>query len=365
MKKLIDALLIKEISLDIFQMAFYWYNEIYSRKIELSDKDLNRIFDRIHTKAIKIYDHKIWSYLKTDDNKFWYSINPDKKLTFPLVPVLVNYGNAILKDRFPELAYPDNPDKATIEMFLFFIYVYVRSMKSKENVTTLLSPELIPSAIDPIVNHLIVHEEDLRNFNSLSVNLIIEILRLNNGLNQANKLKGLYNQLALNKIWERKSDDMIIGVIMLDADHFKQVNDKCGHDIGDEVLEIYGDSILKAIELSINLKTRAFPARWGGEEFCVCVINSNEKEIIDLSKKINSELKSHSKWEKLREKYKKRIDFPRTVSQGIALGKKSDFVYLNALEKKADEQAYKAKKNGRNCIYYKNRKIRNTEGTLI
>jgi len=56
---------------------------------------------------------------------------------------------------------------------------------------------------------------------------------------------------------------------------------------------------------------------------------------------------------------KEQIDFPRTFSQGIALGKKFDFKYFNALEKKADEQVYKAKENGRNCIYYRDRKIIN------
>jgi len=361
MKKLINALLIKETSYNVFCMAYRWYNEIYSRKIELSDDDLNRIFDRVHTKALKVYERKIWGSLKTDGDKIWYSETPNKKPNFPLVPVLVNYGKAILKDHFPELFYPYESDKATIEMFLFFIYAYIRFIKSTENEAMLLSPELIPSTIDPIVEHLVVHEKDLCNFNSLSVNLIIKILNLNNSLNQAHNMKGLYNQLALNEIWKRKSDNTTVGIIMLDGDNFKKVNDNCGHNVGDEVLEIYRDSILSAIEVSSNLKTRAFPARWGGEEFCICIFNCNEEEIVNLSKKINSELKSHAKWEELKRReykeQKEKIDFPRTFSQGIALGKKSDFEYLNALEKKADEQMYKAKANGRNCVYYMDKKL--------
>jgi len=359
MTKLINASLIREESLNVFRNAFRWYNDIYSRKIELSDDDLNRIFERIHTKALKVYDRKTWDSMKTNGNKFWYSEEPDKESAFPLVPVLVNYGNAILKDRFPELVYPDEPYKATVEILMFFIYAYVRAMKSTENVTTLLSPELIPSAINPIIDHLVVHEKNMRNLNSLSVNLIIDILRLNNSLNQANKLEGLYNQLALNKIWGGKSDDTIVGVIMLDGDKFKLVNDNCGHGVGDEVLEIYRDSILGAIELSIRPKIKAFPARWGGEEFCVCVFDSNEKEIINLSKRIKSELNSHAKWEELKkreyEKQKEQVDFPRTFSQGIALGKKSDFTYLSTLVEIADKQMYLAKNEGnRNCIYYNN-----------
>jgi len=355
MVKLIDVSLIRKTSLNVFRMAFRFYNKIYSRKIELSDDDLNRVFERMHAKALEVYEPKIWGSLETDDNKFWYSENPDKKPDFPLIPVLVNYGNAILQDNFPEITFQDNPEKAAVEIFfIVFIYMYVKSMKPKT--TTLLPPELFPSAIDPVIDHLVVHEKDPRNFNSLSVNLIIAILNLNNNLNQANNLEGLYNQLALNKIWKRKSEDMMVGVIILDGDDFKLVNDNCGHNVGDEVLEIYRDSILKAIELSIKLKTRAFPARWGGEEFCICVYYSNEDEIIELSKKIKSELESHVKWQELKDK-KYKIDFPRTFSQGIALGKRYDFVYLNALVDIADNQMYKAKHNGKNCIYYMDTKL--------
>jgi len=361
MEKLINVIPIREASLNAFCMAFRWYNEIYSRQIELSDDDLNRIFERIHAKAMEVYEHKIWGTLETDGNKFWYSENPDTKPAFPLVPVLVNYGKALLTDRFPELGYPNEPQKAAVEIFiLVFIYAYSNSMKSPEKKLTLLPPELLPSAIDPIIDHLLLHGKNVHNFNGLSVNLIINIFDLNNSMNQADKLEGIYNKNALNKIWnirKRKNDNIMVGIIMLDADQFKQVNDNCGHNVGDEVLEIYRDSILKAITL-INVKNKTFPARWGGDEFCVCVFDSNEQEMINLSKKINSELKNHEKWIGIKEKkYKEHIDFPRTFSQGIALGKQSDFTYLNALEKKADEQAYKAKENGRNCIYYMDKKI--------
>jgi diguanylate cyclase (GGDEF)-like protein len=353
MEKLIDIPLIKETSLYLFRMAFRWYNDIYSRKKKLSDDDLNHIFEQIHTKALEVYDSETWGSLQTDGSKFWYSENPNKEADFPLVPVLINYGNAILKDCFSKIAYPDEPEKATIELLMFFIYAYVRSMKPKENVTTLLSPELMPSVIDPIIKHLFVHG----NLNGLSINLLIEILGLNNNMNKANKLEGLYNASALNKIWKRKNDDMIVGMIMLDGDKFKQVNDICGHPVGDEVLEIYKDSILNAIEMSGKLKSKAFPARWGGEEFCICVFDITEEEIIDLSKKIKSELESHARWEGLKEK-KYNIVFPRTFSQGIALGKKSEFGYLNAIVEVADNQMYKAKKKGgRNCIYYRDQKI--------
>jgi diguanylate cyclase (GGDEF)-like protein len=358
MRKLINALPVKESSRDIFRMAFRLYNEIYSRKKELSADALNRIFERIHKTALKVYNRKLWSYLKTGQEKIIYSEKPDKGAAFPLVAVLINYGNAILKDRFPEIAYSDEPEKSTVEFILFFIYSYVKSMKSTDNLTALLVPELIPPAIDPIVGRLVDHEEDMPGFDTLNVNLIMDILGLNNRLNQAHNMTGLYNASALNMIWGKRNKDMQIGLIMLDGDHFKLVNDKCGHDIGNKVLEIYRDSILNAIDLAVKSKTRAFPARWGGEEFCVLVFDASEDEIISLSKKIKSELESHEKWKELKEKYEKKLDFPRTFSQGIAFGMKSTFQYLNTIVEIADEQMYKAKnKGGRNCIYYNDNKV--------
>ena len=365
MKKLIDVLPIRESTLSVFCEAFHWYNEIYSRKIKLPKDALGRIFERIHTKALEVYDYAKWDYLKADNGKFVYSEKPEKEAAFPLVAVLITYGNAILEDDLPEIAFPGEPKKATAEFLMFFIYSYAKSMKASENITTLLPPELISFAIDPIVKHLkpsLVYEKDMRILNSLNVNLIFDILRINNSVNQAHNLERLYNQPALNKIWSGKINDTMVGMIMLDGDKFRLVNNNCGHVAGDEVLEIYRDSILRALELSIKIRTRAFPARWGGEEFCVCVFDCSENEIIDLSKKIKSELESHEKWEDLKRKeykgQKEKVAFPRTVSQGIAFGQKSAFSYLNALVEIADEQMYMAKnEGGRDCIYYKGNKI--------
>jgi diguanylate cyclase (GGDEF)-like protein len=176
-------------------------------------------------------------------------------------------------------------------------------------------------------------------------------------------LSGLYNRHALFRIWEgkEKETDTTVGLIMLDADKFKEVNDTYKHKAGDEVLEIYRDSIKNAIESMNKIANRAFPSRWGGEEFVVCIYNSNQDEIIELSKKINCELSSSAKWGAFTERYKdnpKKISIPRTISQGIALGIKSEFKIFDVLVNKADEQLSLAKNEGnRNCIYYEGNKV--------
>jgi diguanylate cyclase (GGDEF)-like protein len=95
----------------------------------------------------------------------------------------------------------------------------------------------------------------------------------------------LYNRTILNILWQNNRKNAGNDVIMLDCDHFKEVNDKCGHDRGDDALKIYKDSILRAIDSMSSLKDRTFPARWGGDEFLVCVYNSSGGEVIELAKK--------------------------------------------------------------------------------
>jgi len=52
-----------------------------------------------------------------------------------------------------------------------------------------------------------------------------------------------------------------LGVLYVDADHFKDVNDTFGHKTGDEVLRMVGQS------LANGLRRGDLPVRWGGEEF--------------------------------------------------------------------------------------------------
>ena len=82
---------------------------------------------------------------------------------------------------------------------------------------------------------------------------------------------------ALTGVWNRRAFDTMIdqqvtqsplrgralSVAMVDIDHFKQINDRFGHQVGDEVLKLVGSS------LQSNLKGRDFVARYGGEEFAI------------------------------------------------------------------------------------------------
>lgn len=126
-----------------------------------------------------------------------------------------------------------------------------------------------------------------------------------------------------------------LGFIILDLDHFKNINDKYGHDAGDEVL-------IKVAEcLKSNLRMEDIACRYGGEEFCIICPDSNLKDSYILAEKIRryiSELQIDYLGEDLGQ---------ITISVGVSLFP-IHAQSISELISLADQALYIAKKNGRN-----------------
>jgi diguanylate cyclase (GGDEF)-like protein len=89
-------------------------------------------------------------------------------------------------------------------------------------------------------------------------------------------LTGLMNRRAFlpaiaNELARAKRYSHPLSVLLLDVDHFKQINDRYGHAAGDQVLSAVGKL------LSSNLRGSDFAARWGGEEFVVALTNTESE----------------------------------------------------------------------------------------
>jgi diguanylate cyclase (GGDEF)-like protein len=172
-----------------------------------------------------------------------------------------------------------------------------------------------------------------------------------NGMNTLNKqlqqisrvdgLTGLYNR----RFWEEQFDleykrgkrsDNPSSLIMLDIDHFKQVNDTYGHPAGDEVIRSLADVIKKATrETDLN-------ARYGGEEFVILLTETPEKNVHFVAERIRKLVEeSIVEYEGLTIKY--------TVSLGMA-GFRADYKDSTAWLDYADKALYKAKESGRNKV---------------
>lgn len=141
---------------------------------------------------------------------------------------------------------------------------------------------------------------------------------------------------SLKKVnyWRRKNEIRDLSVIFIDIDDFKKINDKYGHQKGDQVLKSFA-SFLKE-----NFRKTDIIGRWGGEEFVVLLINVpyflTKKKAETVRKKI--EKSSFSK-------------IKITASLGVVCYKKEKS--LIDLLNKADKLMYLAKKTGKNRVVFK------------
>ncbi|MFH2057426.1 MAG: GGDEF domain-containing protein [Pseudomonadota bacterium] len=184
-------------------------------------------------------------------------------------------------------------------------------------------------------NRMKISSEDLKQLN--------QELEKSQQEAQTDTLTALMNRRGLEKNFEierirAKQNDAPFSIIMLDIDHFKTVNDRFGH--------LVGDSFLKglAMLLKSHLRRNDIASRYGGEEFLLLLPETEIEGAKAVGQKIQKTL-SIKEW-KLKETGETIGKI--TVSMGIAQYR------LNELEKdlikRADDALYLAKKNGRDMI---------------
>ncbi|MDF1876813.1 diguanylate cyclase [Sulfurimonas sp. SAG-AH-194-L11] len=162
--------------------------------------------------------------------------------------------------------------------------------------------------------------------------------------NHANRdyLTGLYNRRYFFETMSEYQDEISDGgekfaVAMIDIDHFKNINDTYGHDVGDKII----------IALSEILRTstshRDLVARFGGEEFCMVLKNINRYSALDIFERIRQEVESFS-FAVDKDNF---IKF--TISIGAAIHTDTT---LEETINNSDMMLYKAKKSGRNQVVF-------------
>lgn len=156
-------------------------------------------------------------------------------------------------------------------------------------------------------------------------------------LSVTDTLTNLHNRYKIeeilkNEIIRAERYNRCFGLLMLDIDFFKDVNDKYGHIQGDEILKEFAD-ILKT-----HTRDSDYIGRWGGEEFLVIIPESSLEAIVGFAERIRSGILDH------------RFDVVGkiTVSIGATLYKNGDTV--ESLISKADDAMYISKKSGRNSV---------------
>ena len=180
-------------------------------------------------------------------------------------------------------------------------------------------------------------------FSKDSLNLENKLIEYNKRLKakaNTDPLTGLNNRsMAIDYLQEfvKKTDEMLASICICDIDHFKNVNDTYGHDVGDLVLKAVADSLRKAIGDS------GFVARWGGEEFFIAFPGLNGDQAKDLLYKVQSTIRKTTV-----ENNGQTI----TVTLTYGLTEYDNNKTLTENLKDADNNLYTGKQKGRNTIVF-------------
>lgn len=152
------------------------------------------------------------------------------------------------------------------------------------------------------------------------------------------ELTGLHNRrylmVRLNEEFERaRRKGTALGLLMMDIDHFKIVNDTYGHPAGDEVLRSIAQT------LASMLREYDVGGRYGGEEFAVVLAETTPEDMVRLAERIREKI------EQL-DDHGKAIGIHVTISIGVAVLNETDTT--QTLLQRADSALYRAKEEGRN-----------------
>lgn len=157
-------------------------------------------------------------------------------------------------------------------------------------------------------------------------------------------LTGLANRTGLKKLedsfeFSDSEKGVTTGVVMLDLDYFKHINDTYGHDIGDEIL-VYVASLLHGYSLRIS----DFKCRYGGEEFLLILPGASLDRAEEMAESLRSRLENSIAYSD------NKITLKVTASFGVAVHHSGKGVKLKEAIIAADKALYRAKNRGRNCV---------------
>ena len=140
-----------------------------------------------------------------------------------------------------------------------------------------------------------------------------------------------------NAISQLTREEQTFGIIFIDIDRFKVVNDNFGHEIGDQILSMVAQTLKR------NIRAHDSVGRWGGEEFICLMEHASSDKLQKVAEKLRSLVETSfilSKNEKI----------SVTISAGLTMGIVSDT--HQSVIARADTLMYQAKNKGRNKVVF-------------
>jgi diguanylate cyclase (GGDEF)-like protein len=154
-------------------------------------------------------------------------------------------------------------------------------------------------------------------------------------------LTGLLNRRALQHAASRaialaRRRNAPLALVLLDLDHFKNINDRHGHESGDAALALTAQCLLR------NLRSEDLVARIGGEEFVALLPETDEPQATLTAERIRYGIENLC--------FSPRKNITLSASFGVTRLQPDDTT-LEQMLSRADQALYQAKKSGRNCVH--------------
>jgi len=309
-------------------------------------------FDRITRTLCRLFDVPVAYLSLIDDETQWFkSIHGLDLINTPRSDALCQHTlledeYLICEDMTQDPRFADNP-YVTGAPYARFHAGYL--LKSREqNVGTLCIVDTQPrsfsqddlAALADIASWAQT-ELNLTQLSDMQVQLIGE---LDEAYQQAriDSLTRLWNQGTIKQILHRAFQRHLLNltplsVLMIDADHFKKVNDTYGHTVGDKVLQNIASALRQA------LRPQDAIGRYGGEEFLIILDDCEPRQAAELAKRILNRVRNLSFTDVA-------PDLKVTLSIGIAGSSARGLESETDLMDLADQALYRAKNNGRDQI---------------
>lgn len=158
-------------------------------------------------------------------------------------------------------------------------------------------------------------------------------------------LTGLPNRRSFDMDFEKhlafaERRSLWVGLVLIDIDHFKPINDVYGHIVGDQVIK----QVARTVAQCARTEEQAY--RWGGEEFAVVTIDESPQSAEILAERIRSTVEKEIFHDELL------VGLNLTVSCGSICFQAPYDQPLHEIFSMADKNLYKAKEAGRNTVYH-------------
>ena len=194
-------------------------------------------------------------------------------------------------------------------------------------------PLILKSKVERFVELYVLNKKIMAQSESLEEkNKMIEYIAYHDGLTNLPNRR-MFHEVMIENLQSAKAKNETLGLMYLDLDKFKSVNDSLGHSMGDRVLQQVSKRLV-----SVKRDTD-FVARIGGDEFVIVLSNSNREECLEIAEMLLNSFKAPFHIDS--------FEFYITTCIGLSI-----FPYdgedSNTLMKNADAALYRAKEQGKN-----------------